>query len=674
MAPKPPHKRDAHKPKGTGQCLTLLEDEITRCSEPATHGYPIAERCRVHHQQYCTMTKKYKEAQKFVDTTFDSASIPTKSDISEYDSVTAIFEKSRMMKRYVNAIRAERTGRQIHHGRFFLKVDSGHKMRLNILEKRMVQGVEIRDALETKAMQIHLEEHPAKDWIEEFRAPPDEDDEFEKPREGLISPLLQREENLNMKAAVDEDDDIIELKLRHEREKRLCVFESILDPDKYVESLIQRGIRSALTEPNRVILFRNTLKNVLLQYTRRLVLYNPKLLAKAHDKVSLKDLIMDDDFGDADLIEFAIMFTQRLRFGLKWWKDSWTEALAMNANLNATANMGDVGNRFKVLGGWIFNKYRDEPASNKVWYHLLNSDTPEKDTENRYVRICNTFDELHTFMVFTALLLGNNNPSFCSNCPRPNGNPTDSRISRNHLSLCGVFVADIIGSKFPATNTGPVPSSTPAKAAGCITWAEGEFRAYMFGAIRNESDDFTVSFLRELRARPDLFAVVTRSESDPPLKLESFGDATYQIRMRTFEAPFAQVGDRPAGRGPWKTVRSPENVLWGDQDGPLDRVIEGYLSARYNNTKGEGGRPEVSFFYHKRFPVKYFLILGASPSLHIHDLVRQVAWAALKACGLVGGQYDEVRYFKASDVLFAKHARERLSFLPEDSFSVTKLG
>jgi hypothetical protein len=67
------------------------------------------------------MTKRYKEAQKFVDETLAEALIPTKEEILGYTSIPTILEKARLMKKYVNAIRAERTGRDIHHNRFFLK-------------------------------------------------------------------------------------------------------------------------------------------------------------------------------------------------------------------------------------------------------------------------------------------------------------------------------------------------------------------------------------------------------------------------------------------------------------------------------------------------------------------------------------------------------------------------
>lgn len=65
----------------------------------------------------------------------------------------------------------------------------------------------------------------------------------------------------------------------------------------------------------------------------------------------------------------------------------------------------------------------------------------------------------------------------------------------------------------------------------------------MFGAVRNERDEFVNAFLRELRARPDLFQVVLRSETAPSHHVEMFGsgpsnnDALPVMRTRQFEAP-----------------------------------------------------------------------------------------------------------------------------------------
>ncbi|KAJ7045287.1 hypothetical protein C8F04DRAFT_1068350 [Mycena alexandri] len=588
MSPK--KHRKASNPSPQAQCSTLLEDEITRCSEIPTHGRPI-ERCRVHHEQYCTMTKRYKEAQKFVDETFAGALIPTKADILEYTSVSEILEKARLMKKYVNAIRQERTGRDIHHNRFFLKVDDGHKFRIKVLAKQMAQGVEIRDALEARAMVLYLKDHPAKDWVEQFQTGP-----------------------------IGEDDDVNPGQDTYLYESRVHLSKLARPPQ-----MIPRNEDTG-----------NIIANVWLQYTRRIIFHHPQLFAKALDKVSFKDFVMDDDFGYEDVLCIAELYVKHLKIGLRWWKDSWTEAIAMKDSAQASANMGNVENRFKILGGWIYNNSRDIPAPNKVWHGMFTAETPERDTENRFVRLCCNFDDYNT-------------PSFCAS--KVEGDPRDSKATRNHLSLCGVILADL---------------------PGCITWVELQMRAYMFGAIRNEPDDFTTAFLRELRARPDIFSVVTRSDTDPPLKVESFGDATDQARNRQFEAPFQPVGNAPAGRGTWNVMRSAFNVLYGGGQGPYADMA-GYLSPGYNNTKGKGGRLEISFFYHKRFPVKYFLILSASPTQNVHDLARQVAWAAFRAKGLVHGDYDKKKYDKASDVLFTQHARERLSFLPEGSFSIGNL-
>jgi transcriptional accessory protein Tex/SPT6 len=93
---------------------------MTHCTEIPTHGNPL-ERCHIHHEQYRTMTKRYKEAQKFVDETFAGALIPSKEDVQNYTSIPTILEQARLVKKYVNAIREERAGRDIHHKRFFLK-------------------------------------------------------------------------------------------------------------------------------------------------------------------------------------------------------------------------------------------------------------------------------------------------------------------------------------------------------------------------------------------------------------------------------------------------------------------------------------------------------------------------------------------------------------------------
>ncbi|KAJ7353273.1 hypothetical protein DFH08DRAFT_804842 [Mycena albidolilacea] len=520
----------------TQQCLTLLEDKMTQCPEPPTDGYPIAC-CRVHHKQYRAMTERYKEAQKFVDNMFSSSLIPTKEDIPGYTSVSTILEKARMMK---NGL-----GERYTRGSSSPLVDSGHKMRLNILAKQMTHGVEIRDALEAQAMALHLQDHPAKDWVEEFQKAPfehedlDEDDGIQ-PDQDLFSYMRSKEGRVREHAALNEQDDLIALRMRFEQEKILQFFEIFLDPETFWLNRFQSE-----GKPEEIGELRNNISlntNTWLQYLHRIIFHNPQLLARSRDK-------------------------KRLHIGLRWWKDSWTEAVAMKGNPDAATSMGNIKNRSKTPGGWIYNNSRETPASNKVWYNILSANMPEQDTENCYVRLCSNFDELHRFLLFSAFGMSPA-PRWCTKSFGVKDGLRDSQATRVHLSLCGVILADLVNGiqeakEFKAKHSGPVPSTLPAKTPGCITGVKMEAHAYMFGAIRNKPDDFSLAFLRELRARPDLFAAVTRSETDPPLKVESFGTVTDQIRFRKFEAPFQPVESAPAGRGTWEVVHSAVNILYG---------------------------------------------------------------------------------------------------------------
>ncbi|KAJ7146628.1 hypothetical protein C8R44DRAFT_757905 [Mycena epipterygia] len=628
MPPKH-HRKSTSSPRTSAKCSTLLDDEMTRCSEIPTHGSPV-ERCRVHHEQYRTMTKRYKDAQKFVDETLGGSLIPMKAEVLAYTSVPLILEKARLLKKCP--------------------------------PKQMTEAVEIRDALEARALELYKGEHPAKDWIEEFQTTPlDEEEEGLQPGDDIFTYLRSKQDKIRAQAALNEEDDLIGLKLRFEREKYLHCFQHILEPEEFWTEY-----------------FRTTGKtpHLILPRIGTAEIHSPMpccntLGGSSMNKVSFKDFVMDDDFGMDDVLRVHHMYQRRLKMGLRWWKDSLTEAIAIKDSSEASANMGNIQNRFKILGGWIYNNSRNTPAPNKVWWTMFSIESPEKDTENRYVRLCCNFDELHTFLTFSALMLSSIAPSFCTDSLNFD-TPRHAITTRSHLSLCGVILIDLVNGsqrhKYPC----PVPSVIPAKKSGCITWVELQSRSYMFGAIRNEPDEFTTTFLKELRARPDLFAVITRSDTDPPRHIESFGDVTDAMRVRQFEAPFQPVENAPAGRGPWKVMRSAMNVLYGGGDGPWDKET-GYLQPEFNRTKDARGRTESSFFVHKKFPVKYFLILNASPTGHGHDLARQVAWAAFRAKGLVQGNYDERRYNKASDVLFTQHARERLAFLPDGDYSVANL-
>lgn len=120
-------KSKAAKGRGKGkppvpksQCMTLEEDEETRCTNPPTHGSP-PERCEVHQGQYVILTKEYKGAQMIVEGILGGLGLPSKAEISGYTDSRVALDKAQLIRRYVEAIRTEKTGREIHHGRFFLK-------------------------------------------------------------------------------------------------------------------------------------------------------------------------------------------------------------------------------------------------------------------------------------------------------------------------------------------------------------------------------------------------------------------------------------------------------------------------------------------------------------------------------------------------------------------------
>ncbi|KAI3614022.1 hypothetical protein WG66_010740, partial [Moniliophthora roreri] len=343
---------------------------------------------------------------------------------------------------------------------------------------------------------------------------------------------------------------------------------------------------------------------------------------------------------------------KRLEIGLLWWKDCVMEAVNMVHSgdvSNTVANMGDPHDRFVVLGGWIYNKRHKSRMSNEAWWHLIKSLEPIPDNvENRFVRLCNDFDDLESFLSFVAFGMPRTPPRFLDEDPE-----LDSRISRNTLSLSGVAVTDIISAN---SLPFPFPSTHPASGPGLRTWGELESRAYIFGAVRDGNQLRTGAFLKELRARPDLFYVVTHSEADAPGKMETFGNSSElagQIQYRSFEAPAS--GPSEAERGEWKVARSATDILYGTDPNCL-----GYLTSLERG----GSYARGWFFRFKQFAVKYFVIMDAKPHRHAFHVFRAAAWAALRAQGLADGEYSKLKFARASDILFQKAARERLSWMP----------
>ncbi|KAF9039630.1 hypothetical protein BDZ89DRAFT_1035257 [Hymenopellis radicata] len=648
-------------------CSTLLDDEITRCPDKPTHGRPV-QRCELHHRQYQIMTRDYKQAQAEADSQVNE--IPTLGDIATYSATHEVVEKARIARKYLKDIRKERAGRDIHHRRFFLKVDDGHKIRIKVLAKRMKEALEIMQLLEEKALELSTKDHPqGQEWLKAFQ------------RTSLLD-LGEVKMEEHMKPFKDiftnpnSSDDLIERELRTyiDRQTRLHAFKPFIESDNF--DLMDRLVPAAFisSSPAQAIRSKRIFKYALDQYTLRIIFHDPQLYLKSLDKVSLKDLIMDDDFDSDDTARFLLLLVKRLAIGLLWWKDSVVEAIDMvDRPQQAPANSGDVANRVKVLSGWIYNVSHKKPASNEAWCKLLTLDKHEQNTENRLVRLCHSFDELHCFLSY-GVLGYMDPPSFCLEPGTPH---LDCQIYRKHLSLCGVVVVDAIGpSPFPS----PMPTNNRARYhARHIQWLELESRAFIFGALRNEPDAFTDRFLDELRASPDLFYVVTRSDTDTGHEVREFGIDAHHVRLRRFDAPPpSQNINTPIGFGDWTIVRSARDVLYGHKS---DRIlpgapspnmsgIDGYLTRLEEGTSRRGST--CDFFHFKQFPVKYFAIPDAQPNRHFHELFRNVAWAAFRAHGLVRGKaFSEREYDRASDHLFLKHAKERLSFLPSEDWAMT---
>jgi hypothetical protein len=221
--------------------------------------------------------------------------------------------------------------------------------------------------------------------------------------------------------------------------------------------------------------------------------------------------------------------------------------------------------------------------------------------------------------------------------------------------------------KPPGSEIALCPTLRSPRNPGNRTWVQIEARSYMFGAVRHEPDAFTEAFLRELKARPDLFQVMIRSETDPGQEVEVYGpslsgDPIPQLRARNFEAPLHV--SRPEGHGEWNLVaRTAKDILFG-----TDPRILGYLTTLKREGANRGW-----FFRFKKFPVKYIVIMDVIPNRDVTSLAEQVSWAALRAQGYAKGDYDKRKYAAASNALFDKCSKERLGWLPAGSWSTTKM-
>lgn len=128
--------------------------------------------------------------------------------------------------------------------------------------------------------------------------------------------------------------------------KILHVFEPFLEPESVWATLEILNKESEYVRHKAMVSHK-----IMQQYALRIVFYEPTLFMKSVGKVSLKDLILGDDFTLEDLALFYQLFSRRLGIALLWLKDSIIEALTMTQRGSTAAN---VGNTSRPIGCKIF--------------------------------------------------------------------------------------------------------------------------------------------------------------------------------------------------------------------------------------------------------------------------------------------------------------------------------
>ncbi|KAJ3509615.1 hypothetical protein NMY22_g16232 [Coprinellus aureogranulatus] len=146
-----------------------------------------------------------------------------------------------------------------------------------------------------------------------------------------------------------------------------------------------------------------------------------------------------------------------------------------------------------------------------------------ESAEERFVAACHSYDEL--INVLSAGVFGKSRPPNSHRFLQKPELEAVALASRDHLSLCGVVIADLAwGSSPPSLLTSDtVRTSSPPIRTGNVVWEQVEARSYLFGAVRYEEDVFVEAFLEELRKRPDLFQLLLWSETEPDAPLEETG-------------------------------------------------------------------------------------------------------------------------------------------------------
>lgn len=99
-------------------------------------------------------------------------------------------------------------------------VDSGHKIRIKVLAKKMIEAFEILDALQARVFDLQYAQDPAYDWIKEFQKGRESRNVDDEESDSVsLSTVLDRSKDKAGQAIVipaeeTDDDDPIELFMR----------------------------------------------------------------------------------------------------------------------------------------------------------------------------------------------------------------------------------------------------------------------------------------------------------------------------------------------------------------------------------------------------------------------------------------------------------------------------
>ncbi|KAG9311911.1 hypothetical protein JVU11DRAFT_8172 [Chiua virens] len=346
-------------------CLTLKKGQSTRCDQLATEGHTYPNRCKVHHGQFRILCEKYKNAQEVVDALKQEANLPTKEQMSRYTDWRAALEKAQWVRKYLEALRVERRGLEIHEQRFLLRVDDGHRHRLRMLEEEMITAIVTLNALHERACELYKDTVPALRDLAQSKV----EEKWQKESHRSIKELVECTRNpdvftqaslaapappLILPMSEIGDEDLIDMSLTDQKGSIISALKQMISLEPCVEASELRGRLELLMTGSTKALVEEVLF-VYQQLARRIIFYDPSLFMNSLDKVSFEDFILSDDLSMEDLVRFSDMFFHPMDFPLNWVKDAVSDALVMSGH-GTVANIGSEETRVPLLGGWVFKR------------------------------------------------------------------------------------------------------------------------------------------------------------------------------------------------------------------------------------------------------------------------------------------------------------------------------